>query len=163
MAVSCIVDSCLLVPPTRPTALPYLFDPALPSSTLGKSTTLPIYLNDIISNPNQPWHHGITPFTPFFLGGGEYLVWIDHIVQASPGFSYINVVSKAANSLIRKTHSKILHPLFWSLSTMPHPSKLSDNCHQHPFPFHRLPQLSNQWTHMNVFISLKTPMTSAKF
>jgi len=25
----------------------------------------------------------------FFLGGGEYPVWIDHMVQASPGFSYI--------------------------------------------------------------------------
>ena len=58
MAVSCVVDSCLLVPPTYPTALPYLFVPALPSGTLGKSTTLPAYPKDIISNPNQPRHHG---------------------------------------------------------------------------------------------------------
>jgi hypothetical protein len=97
MAVSCIVDSCLLTSPTRPTALPYLFDPALPSGTLGKSTTLPAYLKDIISNPNQPRHHGITPFTPFFLGGGEYPVWIDHMVQASPGYSCINMTAKAGS------------------------------------------------------------------
>jgi hypothetical protein len=58
MAVSCIVDSCLLVPPTRPTAPPYLFDPALPSGTLGKSTITPAHLKDPITNPNQPRHHG---------------------------------------------------------------------------------------------------------
>jgi hypothetical protein len=92
MAVSCIVDSYLLVPPTRPTAPPYLFDPALLSGTLGKSTTLPAYPKDIISNPNQFRHHGKGPF---FLGGGEYPVWIYEVTWGIPGYSYINVTAMA--------------------------------------------------------------------
>ena len=85
MAISCIVDSCLLVPPICPTAPPYLFDPALPSSTLGKSTSLPAYLKDIISNPNQPRHHGITPFTPFFWVVGNtqcgLIIWFRQVLS----------------------------------------------------------------------------------
>jgi len=84
MAVSCIVDSCLLVPPTCPTAPPYIFDPALPSGTLGKSTTLPAYLKNIISNPNQPRHHGITPFTSVFWVVGNtrcgLIIWFRQVL-----------------------------------------------------------------------------------
>ena len=51
--------------------------PALPSGTLGMYTTLPTYSKDHITNPNQPRHHGKTPF---FLAGGEFRVWIDDMV-----------------------------------------------------------------------------------
>ena len=72
MAVSCIVDSCLLVPPTRPTALPYLLDPALPSGTLGKSITLPADPKDPNIDPNHPRLHGKTPFFTIFGWMGKY-------------------------------------------------------------------------------------------
>jgi len=48
--------------------------PALPSGTLGISTILPDKSKDPITNPNQPWHNGNTPFF-FVLSGGEYPVW----------------------------------------------------------------------------------------
>ena len=66
MAVSCIVDSCLLASSTRPTAPPYLFHPALPSGTLGILITLPAHLKDPIGKHNQPRHHGKTLFFTFF-------------------------------------------------------------------------------------------------
>ena len=62
--------------------------PALLSGTLGICTTLPTYSKDHITNPNQPQHYGKTLF---FLAGGEYLVWIDDMILASPGYWYIRV------------------------------------------------------------------------
>jgi hypothetical protein len=35
----------------------------------------------------------------FFLGGGEYPVWIDEVIQASPGYSCIRVVTTGAPSV----------------------------------------------------------------
>jgi len=39
-----------------------LYNPALPSGTLGISTILPAYPKDPITNPNQPRLHGNTLF-----------------------------------------------------------------------------------------------------
>ena len=71
MAVSCIVDSCLPVPPTRPTAPPHLLDPALPSGTLSKAMTLPAHPKDSITNLNHPRLHGRTLFFTFFWVDGQ--------------------------------------------------------------------------------------------
>ena len=50
--------------------VPYLTYPAFSSGTLGRSTTLPAYPKDPITNPNQPRHHGSTMvFTVFWLVG----------------------------------------------------------------------------------------------
>ena len=73
MAVSCIVDGCLLVPPTRPTAPPYLLNPALPSGTLGKSVTLPAHPKNPITDPNHPRLHGRTLFFTLFWVVGKCL------------------------------------------------------------------------------------------
>jgi len=65
-----------------------LAHPALPSGTLG---TLPALLRTLFVIPNSPG----TKARSLFLGGGEFPVWIYDMVHTSPGYSYINVVSKA--------------------------------------------------------------------
>jgi len=54
--------------------------PAIPSSTLGKLTTLPTYSKSSITNPNQPWHHSSTWF--FWLVGNSHcglMIWFRQV------------------------------------------------------------------------------------
>ena len=69
-AVSHVVDTCLQCHQSRPTVLHLSTYPALPSGTLGRSTTLPAHPRDPITNPGVPRHHGRTLFGLFFLAGG---------------------------------------------------------------------------------------------
>jgi hypothetical protein len=61
-ATSGIVYMYLLVPPTPAEQSCPIIQPALPSGTLGISTTPPAEPKDPITNPNQPRHHGKSPF-----------------------------------------------------------------------------------------------------
>jgi hypothetical protein len=55
--------TCIYYCPQPPANSPApLYTPALPSGTLGKPTTLPVYPKVSITNPNQPRHHGNTLF-----------------------------------------------------------------------------------------------------
>jgi len=47
--------------------------PALPSGTLGKSTTLPAHPKNRITDPKHPRLHGRTLFFTFFWVVGNYL------------------------------------------------------------------------------------------
>jgi hypothetical protein len=69
-ATSGIVYMYLLVPPTpaqQPRPILLLYTPALPSGSLGMSTTLPAHLKNPITNPNHHRHHGRMAF--FWLVG----------------------------------------------------------------------------------------------
>ena len=64
--------------PTLPRIPPA--QPALPSGTLSICTTLPAYSKDHITNPNQPRHHGKTPF--FWLVGNTrcgLMIWFTQV------------------------------------------------------------------------------------
>ena len=55
--------------------------PALSSGTFGICTTLPAYSKDHITNPNQPRHHGKTPF--FWLVGNTQcglMIWFRQVL-----------------------------------------------------------------------------------
>ena len=54
--------------------------PALSSGTLGIPTTLPAQSEDPITNPNQPRHHGNTPF--FWVVGNTrcgFMIWFTQV------------------------------------------------------------------------------------
>ena len=69
--------TCIYWCPQPPSNSPtLLYTPALPSGTLGISSTLPAHPKDSITNPNQPQHHGNTLFYSLFLGGGQVPLWI---------------------------------------------------------------------------------------
>ena len=78
-AVSHVVDTCLQCHQSRPTVLYLPLYPALPSGTLGRSTTLPADPKDHISHPNQPRLPGIYPGPLGFLGGGVLPICIDAV------------------------------------------------------------------------------------
>ena len=78
-AVSHVVDTCLQCHQSRPTVLYLPLYPALPSGTLGRSTTLPADPKDHISHPNQPRLPGKYPGPLGFLGGGVLPICIDAV------------------------------------------------------------------------------------
>jgi len=61
--------TCIYCHPNSPALLHI---PALPSGTLGKSTTLPAHPKNPITNPNHPRLHGWTLFFTFFWVVGKY-------------------------------------------------------------------------------------------
>ena len=69
----------LLMPPTPAQQPRPIVHPALPSGTLGISSTLPAHPRDPITNPNQPRHHSDTLFFwvvgKFHCGYMKY-VWV---------------------------------------------------------------------------------------
>jgi hypothetical protein len=70
MAVSCIVDGCLVASPTLPNSPAPLYTPALSSSTLGKLFTYLLTqktLLVILTNPSTPANTLI--YTVFWLVG----------------------------------------------------------------------------------------------
>jgi len=78
-----LFTSIYLCPQPLPNSPAILYAPALPSGTLGKSTTLPAQIKDPITNPNQPRHHGSTRF--FWLVGNSrcgLIIWFRQV----PGF-----------------------------------------------------------------------------
>ena len=72
--------------------------PALPSSTLGISNTIPAHPGDPICHPNEPWLPGKYPIFTVFLAGGvcPIIIYIDHVWWAKPLFEGLRVAVTGA-------------------------------------------------------------------